>query len=97
MRFLSPAESPPPLRTLPPAKTEVAPATMAAPAALPPDRKPERPADRIIRLLGAAPTLTDDLVRESALPASVVLAVLLDLELDGRIERGSGGVVTLLK
>jgi DNA processing protein len=54
------------------------------------------PAETVTALLGLAPTRIDDLVRDSGLPAATVHAVLLDLELDGRIERGSGGVVSLL-
>jgi DNA processing protein len=54
------------------------------------------PVDIVLALLGPAPTRIDDLVRDSGLAAAAVHAALLDLELDGRIERGSGGVVSLL-
>lgn len=54
------------------------------------------PADAVWALLGAAPTLIDDVIRESGLPPAVVSAVLLDLELSGRVERKAGGVVVRL-
>jgi DNA processing protein len=37
----------------------------------------------------------DDLIRESAAPAHLVVAALLELELAGRIERHSGQRVSL--
>ena len=47
-------------------------------------------------LLGPAPTSVDDLVRESGQAASKVQAALLELELAGRVERGAGGVVSVI-
>lgn len=44
----------------------------------------------IEELLGAGPVPVDDLVRLSALPIAVVQAVLLELELAGRVERHPG-------
>jgi DNA processing protein len=52
--------------------------------------------DALFALLGPAPTSVDDLVRESGEAASKVQAALLELELAGRIERGAGGVVTVI-
>jgi DNA processing protein len=52
--------------------------------------------DVLFALLGPAPTSVDDLVRESGEAASKVQAALLELELAGRIERGPGGVVTIV-
>jgi DNA processing protein len=58
-----------------------------------PDRE-ER--DRIVALLGPTPVGIDDLIRLSALPPAVVRAVLLELELAGRLERHGGGLVSLV-
>ena len=52
--------------------------------------------DLLYALLGPAPTSVDDLVRESGQAASKVQAALLELELAGRIERGAGGVVSII-
>src|SRR5208282_2956422 len=45
----------------------------------------------LTELLGPAPTGIDELVRQSGAEAAVVLAVLLELELAGRVERHPGG------
>jgi DNA processing protein len=45
--------------------------------------------------LGATPVTVDELVRECQLPAKVVLTVLLELELAGRVERQPGNRVLL--
>jgi DNA processing protein len=52
--------------------------------------------DVLLSLLGPAPTAIDDLVRESGKAPSSVQAALLELELAGRIERGAGGVVSII-
>ena len=52
--------------------------------------------DILFSMLGPAPTSVDDLVRESGEAASKVQAALLELELAGRIERGAGGVVSIV-
>jgi DNA processing protein len=49
---------------------------------------------RIVELLGPTPVAIDDLVRLSAKPAAVVRTVLLELELAGRLQRHSGGLVS---
>jgi len=46
--------------------------------------------DRVWALLGPAPVELDDLIRESGLAAPVVNAVVLELEMAGRIERHPG-------
>jgi len=46
--------------------------------------------DRIWALLGPAPVELDDLIRESGLPTHVVNAVVLELEMAGRLERHPG-------
>lgn len=61
--------------------------------------EPEEPADdrqRIIALLGPSPVGTDELARSAGVGARVVQTVLLELELDGRIERHGSGAVSLL-
>jgi DNA processing protein len=50
---------------------------------------------RIVALLGPAPVGLNDLVRLSNSSPAVVRTVLLELELAGRIERQSGGLVAL--
>ncbi len=50
----------------------------------------------VASLLGADPTLVDDLVRRCQLSASTVMAVLLELELAGRVETMPGHRVALL-
>ncbi len=45
-------------------------------------------------LLGAAPVEIDDLVRQTGASVRQVVAVLLELELAGRVERQSGGKIT---
>jgi len=50
---------------------------------------------RILELLSPVPTSIDDLVRLSGASASDVQIVLLELELAGRLERQSGGLVAL--
>ncbi|MCJ2073495.1 DNA-processing protein DprA [Methylobacterium sp. J-030] len=63
-----------------------------------PDDPPE-PADdltRIVALLGPSPVGTDELARTAGVGIRVVQTVLLELELDGRIERHRSGAVSLL-
>ncbi|WP_267357440.1 MULTISPECIES: DNA-processing protein DprA [unclassified Methylobacterium] len=57
------------------------------------------PADeraRIVALLGPSPVGTDELARSAGIEIRVVQTVLLELELDGRIERHGSGAVSLL-
>ena len=51
---------------------------------------------RIIDLLGPSPVSLDDLIRMSGASPTIVRAVLLELELAGRLERHGGGLVSLL-
>jgi DNA processing protein len=51
---------------------------------------------RIVALLGPTPVAIDDLVRLSGSSAAVVRVVLLELEIAGRLQRQSGGLVALL-
>lgn len=52
--------------------------------------------DKISECLAPTPTGIDDLVRHSQLPPHVVLTVLLELELAGRLERQPGAKVALV-
>jgi DNA processing protein len=66
--------------------------------AAPPTRPdPPTPGDagRLVELLGHAPTPEDALTRALGRPAPVVAALLLELELEGRILRHPGGAVSL--
>jgi DNA processing protein len=49
----------------------------------------------ILALLGPAPTDIDDLIRESGVPAQMVLGVLLEMELAGRLVRHGRQLVSL--
>jgi DNA processing protein len=50
---------------------------------------------RLVQLLGPTPIALDDLIRAAEYPASRVRTALLELELDGQIERQSGDLVSL--
>jgi DNA processing protein len=52
--------------------------------------------DRIIEAIGPVPVHVDDLIRHTALPPAQIFMVLLELDLAGRLERHSGGAVSLL-
>jgi len=76
-------------------------ADMARPTAPPrpaPSRNGGSPAldlsRRILSLLGPSPVAEDQLIRELALPAGQVLPQLVALELDGKVQRQSGGFLS---
>jgi DNA processing protein len=52
--------------------------------------------ERIIGLLGPSPISIDELVRAADMPAQAIRAILLELELDGRLERHGGNLVSLI-
>lgn len=52
--------------------------------------------NRIVDLLGPSPVSLDDLIRMSGASPTIVRAVLLELELAGRLERHGGGMVSLI-
>ncbi len=60
------------------------------------DRSGRPTVEVLEELLGSAPVAVDDLVRASTIPARDVQAALLDLELEGRIVRHGGALVSLL-
>jgi DNA processing protein len=66
-------------------------------AADPVDADHELPNDRarLIACLSPTPIGTDELARSSGLPVRIVQTTLLELELDGRIERHGSGTVSL--
>ena len=59
--------------------------------------EPEDPRARLIGALSPAPIGTDALARETGLAVRSVRTILLELELDGRIERHGSGTVSLIR
>ncbi|WP_374447270.1 DNA-processing protein DprA [Stella sp.] len=59
------------------------------------DEEPGGRADRILERLGPTPLPVDELVRQCQLSQAAVAAILLELELQGRIERHPGQKVSL--
>ncbi len=57
---------------------------------------PDQARDEVLSLLSSDSTTVDDLVRRCHLPSSVTMAVLLELELAGRVETLPGNRVALL-
>ncbi|GJD76538.1 hypothetical protein CFIICLFH_4796 [Methylobacterium goesingense] len=69
------------------------------PPLLPEAPETAEPADdraRLIGFLSPTPIGTDELARAAGLSVRVVQTTLLELELDGRIERHGSGTVSLL-
>jgi DNA processing protein len=65
---------------------------------LPPDQDADEATRReVIGLLSANAVDIDDLIRESQCQAEAVMAVLLELEVAGRVTRSAGGMVALRK
>jgi DNA processing protein len=65
----------------------------------PPAPNPAAPGDHrslITQLLGPAPISVDELARQSGLPIRMVHMTLLELELDGRLERHGGNAVSMI-
>ena len=64
-------------------------------AALPADDQEVSAArDRILALLGPTAVTVDELIRECHFSPSIVAAILLELELAGRLDRHPGGRVS---
>ena len=81
----------------PPARTRVRRAGPTRPRTRP--SRPENPPEaheQVLSLLSPEPTMVDDLVRRCHLSPSVTVAVLLELELAGRVETLAGSRVALL-
>ncbi len=66
----------------------------AAPAPLPPVADDSRAV--VIAALGPTPTAVDALVRHTGLPQAIVMVILLELEVAGRLERHGGNRVSLI-
>ncbi len=52
--------------------------------------------DRVLECLGPGPAAVDEIVRQCQVSAAAVQAILLELELSGRLERHRGNAVSLL-
>ncbi len=63
-------------------------------ASIPPPADSDR--ERVIEALGPVPTTPDELIRHTGLHPAQVFMVLLELDLAGRLERHSGGAVSLV-
>ncbi len=64
-----------------------------------PPRAADPPADArglVLSLLSTAPVSLDELIRAASLPARDVHSALLDLDLEGRLERHGGALVSLI-
>ncbi len=73
-----------------------------APLPAPPEAPVAQPAvlderSRILALLGPGPVATDELARSAEIGVRTVQTILLELELDGRIERQGSGMVALVR
>ncbi|MCJ2027068.1 DNA-processing protein DprA [Methylobacterium sp. J-067] len=64
---------------------------------LEPEPEPGDERTRILALLGPGPVATDELARAAACEVRMVQTILLELELDGRIERQGSGMVALAR
>ncbi|MEW9808448.1 DNA-processing protein DprA [Mesorhizobium sp. ZMM04-5] len=62
--------------------------------ATPPPRDSDR--QRVVEALGPTPVSVDELIRHTGLHPAQVFMILLELDLAGRLERHSGGAVSLL-
>ncbi len=61
-----------------------------------PENETSEARDRVCELLGPVAVSIDELLRECQLSPAVVLTVLLELELAGRLERHPGNLVSLI-
>ncbi len=51
---------------------------------------------KVVEILSHAPTAVDDIIRATALPVGIVMTVILELELAGKIQRSTGNKVALV-
>lgn len=56
----------------------------------------DRDRERVIEALGATPVSVDEIIRHTGLHPAQVFMILLELDLAGRLERHSGGTVSLV-
>lgn len=66
-----------------------------APAARIDEQDIDRARVQVLEALGASPTLTDDILATTGISPHLLMAVLLELELAGRLERHAGSKVAL--
>lgn len=66
-----------------------------APIATPDENELPKARDKILECLSPSPTAVDAIVRQTGLTPSIVLTILLELELAGRLERQAGHKVAL--
>lgn len=72
------------------------PAASSAAFQAPGDELPDDPCRHLVDLLGATPLTIDELIRLSGLPAGQVQQMLMDLQIQGRVERHGPSGVTLV-
>ena len=72
------------------------PETLLQPVDISEENETSRDRGRIVGLLGPIPVSVDELLRECQLSPAVVMTVLLELELAGRLERHPGNQVSLV-
>lgn len=89
-----------PARAAKPVEAAPKPEPVAAPAPIPGPVPPRRPLVDIARIhslilarLGPSPIAEDQLIRDLAMPPARLTPELLNLELEGKIERQSGGMI----
>lgn len=61
------------------------------------DRELDQARPKIIEKIGCSPTLVDDIISQTGFPPHLVLAVLVELELAGRLDRHWGNKVSLVQ
>ncbi|MFT3808442.1 MAG: DNA-processing protein DprA [Micropepsaceae bacterium] len=69
---------------------------VAQPIAPPAETDIDAARPTVLELLGPTPVPLDDIIRRAGLPVPTVLAILLELELGGRLHRSAGQTVALL-
>ena len=62
---------------------------------MPDEQTLDRARELILEALSASPTLLDDVLAQTHLTPHIMMAVLLELELAGRLERHTGSKVAL--
>jgi DNA processing protein len=77
-------------------RSETAPARTEQPIEKSGDIGSRSSRDQVLQCLSPAPTPVDEIVRQCQVSAAAVQAILLDLELAGRLERHRGNAVSLL-
>ncbi|MFZ4541900.1 MAG: hypothetical protein ACOYNL_08885 [Rickettsiales bacterium] len=63
--------------------------------AMPDEQTPDETRAQVVQALSASPTLLDDILTLTGITPHIMMAVLLELELAGRLERHAGSKVAL--